>query len=261
MRLEKLVDAIAVVAVVVCGSSVAVASSTPQHAFSSASPNDVDPLAQGRIDAIVAEIMDQQYGNARNAVGQCWEYTYGAPDAETDYCMQPAKAEVVPTRDGYGLYLRTSNKLDAGDAFDAVSPGLMGAFEVAIDRNGQWRYVAKSPALPFGTMGYCGCDKAKFVQLGSDYYGWMFSSGGTWQGITVANHEIVAPRGDAFEDVSEVPEIRESGQDVSYAVEVMADRGDIFPLKVIRIVSGRRDGEMIVPFDKVRWAYRMPESF
>jgi len=217
-------------------------------------------LSQNRIDTIVAEVMDQQYGTSRDPAGQCWEYTYSDGDVETDYCMQPAKADVIRTAKGVAIYLRASNTPNAEEGYEAVTPGLMGAFQVAVGGDGQWRYVAKSPALPFGTMGYCGCDKATFVRLGQELYGWMFTSGGTWQGVTVANYEIVAPRGDVFTDVSDVPEIREDDQTASYSVEVVDDGSDIFPLKVTRMVSGHSDGERMVPFNRVAWAYRMPQS-
>lgn len=266
MRLVQILGPVAAVALAACAASPGAGIDAGKNESTSdvaeAPPQaDSSELAQSRIDAIVAEIMDQQYGKTLDEVGQCWEYTYSENGAEDDYCMQPAKADVVKTSSGYNLYLRASNNPETGEGYEAITPGLMGAFQVAVDRDGKWRYVAKSPALPFGTMGYCGCDKAAFVRLGSEYYGWMFTSGGTWQGITVANHEIVAPHGDMFADVSEVPEIKEDSPDVSYSIEVVAGSGEIFPLKVIRVVSGHRDGERIVAFDKAHWAYRMPETF
>ena len=268
MRIARIVGAATLATLVGCTESQGVGG-TGQSGSPHAEKNGAKPaasgrvegeLAQERIDAIVAEIMDQQYGNRRDVTNHCWEYAYSDGDAEDDYCMQPAKAEVVFAPSGPQIYLRVANRPDVEDGHEAITPGLMGAFQVAVG-NRSWQYVAKAPALPFGSAGYCGCDQAEFVRLGSEFYGWKFTSGGTWQGVTVSNHEIVAPHGDVFVDVSDVPAVQEEHQDVSYAIEVRPDGGDIFPIKVTKSVSGKPDGERFVNFDKEKWLYRMPEMF
>lgn len=271
MRFGKIVGPAVMATLTACsppsessGASSASQVATPQvakEAHLSVSQAQAGKVASSQIDAIVVEIMNQQYED-HNAEGNCWNFKYRDGEQDVDYCMAPAKPELVG-QFGRTMYLRVSNRTDADGAFDATTPGLMGAFQVAIESNGQWRYVAKSSALPFGTLGYCGCDKAKFVQLGIDYYGWVFTSGGTWQGATVSNHEVVAPHEGIFKDLSDVPEIREDDQDSIYSIEVAAEprQGGMKSLKVTKTMSGKVQAERLIPFDQARWEYRMPELF
>lgn len=272
MRFERIIGPVAVAVLAACSSPQSGSSeetpithavaSHPEAQVTAVSQEQERELTSSQIDAIVVEVMNQQYGNERSRDGKCWSFKYSDDGLDTDYCMEPRKPELVGPSNR-AMYLLASNRSDDTDAFGAVTPGLMGAFQVAIEKDGSWRYVAKAPALPFGTMGYCGCDKAKFVSLGDDYYGWMFTSGGTWQGVTVSNHEIVAPHQGTFKDVSDVPEIREDDQDAIYSIEFGTDSGQagVRPLKVIKAVSGKVQSERLVPFDEARWEYRMPETF
>ncbi|MFC5576522.1 hypothetical protein ACFPOA_00670 [Lysobacter niabensis] len=272
MRFGKIVGPVVVAVLAACSppSESSGASSTTQAANRPAARQIPSGVAQAQagevsssqIDAIVVEIMNQQYGKGHREEGSCWNFKYRDGERDVDYCMEPAKPELVGPA-GRTMYLRVSNRADAEGAFDATTPGLMGAFQIAIESDGQWRYIAKSSALPFGTLGYCGCDKAKFVRLGSDYYGWIFTSGGTWQGVTVSNHEVVAAHDGAFKDLSDVPEIREDDQNTIYSIEVVAEpeQGGVKSLKVVKAISGKVQDERLVPFDQARWEYRMPELF
>lgn len=221
-------------------------------------------LDQTMLERIVAELMQQQYGGTRDQATGCTNYVWAQGDAQIRYCMQAAAPEVVRSGTAHELYLRTFNRMDAAgiDSYDAITPGLMGAFKVRIDPDGRWRVLDASKALVFGTMGFCGCDKAAFLKLGPQVYGWMFTSGGTWQGITVSNHEIVVPRNGGFVDVSAIPEIRERAQGVTYSVRVVEDAGQGFwPLDVTRASEGGASATRRVAFDNAAAVYRLPDGF
>lgn len=216
------------------------------------------------LDRIVAELMQQQYGAIRDEAIGCTHYVWTQGDEQMRYCMQAAAPQVVRAGTAHELYLRTFNSMDAAgiDSYDAITPGLMGAFRVRIDPDGRWRVLEASRALAFGTMGSCGCDKAAFLKLGPQVYGWMFTSGGTWQGITVSNHEIVVPRNGGFVDVSAIPEIREQAQGVTYSVRVVEDAGQGFwPLDVTRASDGGAPATRRVAFDHAAAVYRLPDGF
>jgi hypothetical protein len=169
--------------------------------------------------------------------------------------------------DAKSLYFIASSANDINDdlryAYGSVDAGLMGAFQVSIGPDGGWKLVAAEKAIDFGTAGACGCEVAKLVRLGRGYYGWMFTSGGMWQGIVVSNHEIVAPHNGGFKNLSAIPEIREEAQDVRYTVAVVDSdpEADVFPLKVEKLQSDRKAGERIVGFDRDKWAYQTIGDF
>lgn len=217
------------------------------------------------VERIVAGLMEQHYGSQRDDEAGCTPYVWQDADVQIRYCMQAAAPEIVPAGTSHDLYLRTFNLPDAkaSDAYDAITPGLMGAFRVRVEPDGQWRVLDAARAMAFGTMGACGCEQAEFARLGPQRYGWMFTSGGTWQGITVTSHEIVAPRGGGFADLSAIPEIREDAQDTTYSIRVVEGQGEqvMWPLEVSKKVSGRALESRLVSVDPGTGIYRLPDGF
>lgn len=252
-----------------CGGRSEGSSPTPSPAPVTAATKNADlaekPLiSETRINEIVTEVMKEQYGGQGDVAMGCWNYRFEENGIETTYCMKPGAPEVVETTAGRNVYVPVSNTIESNstESYGAVTPGLMGAFLLQVRNDGKWSYLARERGLAFGTMGYCGCDKAKFMRLGRDYYGWMFTSGGTWQGVTVSNHEIVAPRSGGFKDISDIPEVREAAPDVMYSVEIApATVASIYALKVTKLVAEKPTSAKLVEFDPVTWAYQMPEKF
>ena len=216
-------------------------------------------------DEIVAHLLKEEYGGQPDSSGGCTPYVWQSDAGEVRYCMQAAEPEIVPVGTAYDLYVRTFSRLDAegSDAYDAITPGLMGAFRVRVDPDGQWRVLDAAKAMAFGTMGFCGCDRAAFVRLGPERYGWMFTSGGTWQGVTVTSHDIVAPRDGGFIDLSAIPEIREDAQDTTYSIRVLEGQSDqqLWPLEVSKKVAGRPPELRRVSIDAETGLYRLPDGF
>jgi hypothetical protein len=217
---------------------------------------------------IINSVMTEQYGADYNDKYQCWDYTLESSESSSSYCMKPSEATVIDTAEGKAIYFFASNRIDMNDdinyAYSSVDSGLMGAFKLAVDIAGKWTYSASNKAMNFGSVGYCGCDKAQLMKLGSDaYYGWIFTSGGVWQGIVATNHEIVAPNGNTFENISRIPEIREGAQDVKYTISVVDTAKDkkIFPLLVAKLKSDVKEKEMTVSFDDKKRVYALPENF
>lgn len=223
--------------------------------------------AEADAAGIIAEVMRRQYPDGYDEKHDCWMFSRKSADGETGYCMRSQPAQWTDGEGGKSLYFMASSASDIDDdlryAYGSVDSGLMGAFQVSIGADGGWTLVSASNAIDFGTAGACGCEDAKFVRLGRDYYGWMFTSGGMWQGVVVSNHEIVAPHNGAFKNLSAIPEIREEAQDVRYAAAVVD--GDpnaaVFPLKVEKFESGKKTGERIVGFDRDKWAYQTIDQF
>jgi len=231
----------------------------------------VSPKANGisedQMAMIVMNVMDEQYGKKFNEKYQCWDFV--ATDIEDkQYCMKPSTAKLVSSKTGKSIYFYAANRADISDdlaySYSSVDPGLFGAFKLLIDESGAWSYAAASKAMDFGSMGQCGCDQAEFLKLGAgDYYGWMFSSGGIWQGIAVLNYEIVAPLNGVFANISKIPEIREEDQDTTYQIKL--DDSDAtkkaFPLLVSKQKNGKAQEKLLVPFDETIKVYSLPDNF
>ncbi len=224
-------------------------------------------VAEADAARIVADVMRRQYPDGYDEKHDCWMFSRKSADGETGYCMRSQPAQWADGQGGKSLYFIASSASDINDdpryAYGSVDSGLMGAFQVSIGSDGGWTLESASNAIDFGTAGACGCEDAKLVRLGRGYYGWMFTSGGMWQGVVVSNHEIVAPHNGGFKNLSAIPEIREETQDVRYAVAVVDGDpdADVYPLKVEKLESGKKTGERIVGFDRDKWAYQTIGDF
>ena len=227
------------------------------------------PLGDLELRRVVDEVMNSAYPDSHDAAAGCWRYVLQVPvrDEEVAYCMRPQPPQQIPASDGSTtVYVFAANATDLGDdldyAYSAVDAGLMAAFQISIAADGSWKLLASSKGMEFGTAGACGCEQARFTRLGADYYGWMFTSGGMWQGIIATHHVIIAPYAGGFKDLSAVPEIREDQQGVRYAVSVVNDdmEQDFYPLRVEKIRGDSKLGEQALGFDRARWAY-LPIDF
>lgn len=230
------------------------------HAAAAASAPD--------LDAIVKAVMEDQYGKQYDAKHACWSFAYTTEQGnDLTYCMQPGKAERVDTPKGAQLFVRAANVVDMGGGasydYGQVDPGLMGAFQLSLDAKGGWTYLALDNAMEFGSIGQCGCAQARLVKLSNrGDYGWLFVSGGMWQGTVVANYSIVVPHKGGFADISRVPQIREGAQDVQYELKVLEDASanGLFPLLVTKTRDGAKVAETPVRFDPKAFAYRLPDG-
>jgi hypothetical protein len=252
-----------------CKPSVSETASPQAIASTVAAPPAVKTPNAAEVDVarIVADVMRQQYPGGYDEKHGCWAFSRDSGDGRTEYCMRSRPPQWAGDEDAKSLYFIASSANDINDdlryAYGSVDAGLMGAFQVSIGPDGGWKLVAAEKAIDFGTAGACGCEVAKLVRLGRGYYGWMFTSGGMWQGIVVSNHEIVAPHNGGFKNLSAIPEIREEAQDVRYTVAVVDSdpEADVFPLKVEKLQSDRKAGERIVGFDRDKWAYQTIGDF
>lgn len=221
-------------------------------------------FSAAQLEAIVKDVMIEQYGNEYDAKHACWPYR----SAESGtYCMKASVPKLVDSKLGKVLYFYAANRSDINDdpnyGYGHAEPGIMGAYKLSIDKSGAWKYLSASKAITFGSSGYCGCDNAVFSKLGSnDYYGWMFTSGGVWQGTVVSDYAIVAPKDSVFIDLSKIPEIREENQDVKYQIKIIDSSADkVFPLLVSKIKAGAAPEEKTISFDEKEWLYSVPQDF
>ncbi|MEQ1512424.1 MAG: hypothetical protein ABL934_07065 [Lysobacteraceae bacterium] len=246
---------------IVAGASEAAAPEVVPSAAKAPAAAEVD------VARIVADVMRQQYPDGYDEKHDCWAFSRVSGGNRTEYCMRSRSPQWADAEGGKSFYFLASSASDINDdlryAYGSVDSGLMGAFQVSIGSDGGWKLVSAEKAIDFGTAGACGCENASLVKLGRAYYGWMFTSGGMWQGIVVSNHEIVAPHDGGFKNLSAIPEIREEAQDVRYTVAVVDGdpEADIFPLKVEKLESGKKAGERIVGFDRDKWAYQTISDF
>ncbi|KAG9598096.1 hypothetical protein KCV01_g8825, partial [Aureobasidium melanogenum] len=220
------------------------------------------PLFAKGVPDIVTDVMNDTYGHDYDARNQCWLYRRkDIQGIERMDCMRPGKPDVV---DG-SLYLRTFNATDIGDArfaYAHVEPGVMGAFRVEMKGAGKWAYVAREPAMAFGSAGDCGCSHARFVKLGTHGpYGWMFSSGGTWSAVVVENLNIVTDVHGHMKDIAGLSIRAEATQDTTYRYSLSRETsGDRYPLHAQEIVKGKPTKAFDLPFDPATSRYTSPEG-
>lgn len=227
------------------------------HAAASVSPEQAK--------RIVAELLERQYPAGFDKAHGCWKTTVGHGDDAMAYCMRPLAHHVVDEAGRTMLYVATASAADITDdpaySYGATDAGMLDAFRLKIDGHG-WSIASKSQGLDFGTSGDCGCADADFVQLGRDVHGWLFSSGGTWQGVTATSYAIVAPVGNAFKDVASIPQYVENDQDVEYRLAIVDDgpRAAWFPLRLMRYRKNVKVGEQVLTFDAAAQRYPVPDS-
>jgi hypothetical protein len=139
----------------------------------------------------------------------------------------------------------------------------------AKNAKGNWQYLAFNSDLEFGTVGDCGCQDAHFVKLSNQgIYGWLFSSGGSWEGTVATFNNLVAPHKSTFTDISEIPEISATDQDTAYEVDVADDqrRVGMFPLRVSKMKGASKPGKpqkvsaILVNFDPKSFTYSLPDA-
>jgi len=216
------------------------------------------------VNAIVKAVMEDQYGKQYDSKHECWTFAHMTEQGDAlTYCMSPGKPELIDTPKGKLLYIYAANRYDIHDdnryAYGQSEPGLMGAFAVRIDAKGQWTYQSLDNAMEFGANGYCGCNKADFVKLSQQGdYGWLFTSGGVWQGTVVADYSIVMAHKGGFVDVSKIPQTKESAQDVRYDIKIATGGPGMFPLDVTKSKGGATVTSFQVKFDPKAYAYALP---
>ncbi|SFS13109.1 hypothetical protein SAMN05216570_2788 [Dyella sp. OK004] len=232
------------------------------HAFALPTPSSLN------INAIVKAVMDDQYGSQYDTKHACWTFAHTTEQRDaTTYCMRPSAPEVIDSTKGKQLYFYAANAYDIRDdghyAYSQNDPGLMGAFKIQLDAKGGWTYLALDNAMDFGTAGYCGCNKASFVKLSNQGdYGWLFVSGGIWQGTVVADYSIVMAHKTGFADISKIPQTKAAMQDVRYEVTIASDYpgSGLFPLDVVKIKGSTRLEAFQVSFDSKKFAYLLPSG-
>lgn len=246
----------------IAGMTAATALALPLSAQAQTAPSPTTDIA-----ATIKAVMDDQYGQTYDAKHSCWAYTYSGSgdDDGADYCMRPGKPEVVDVNGSKILYFAAANATDITDVpaygYSQAQPGLMGAFKIRLGGKQGWTFVAMEPAMAFGTVGECGCRNAKLEKLtNKGDYGWVFTSGGVWQGTVVSNYSIVMAWKNKFQDISGIPQIGENDQSVRYEMTVQADPSapGLYPLKVVKTKAKAKVAEFIVPFDTKKARYELP---
>jgi hypothetical protein len=174
------------------------------------------------------------------------------------------------------LYVLASNinRFDVPDyQYGHADSGRVAAFAAVINPNGSLgKLLASARGFSYGSNGHCGCDDAALVKLGADNHAWHFASGGVWQGVVVTNHALLSRAGEAFVDVSEIPEMSEGDQ--SHRFSIVVDESDpelkVFPLIVTKRavvdaatvnppVEGEEVARWVVSPSEIDGVYRIPD--
>lgn len=218
-----------------------------------------------RVKSAIAAVLQAHYSEGYDDATRCWHTDRGEGDEATAYCMRPLPEQVVRQGDTTWVYMALASASDIRNnpdyLYGQVDPGVMDAFKLRIAADGTTEVVARGLGLPFGSAGDCGCTNAEFVQVGPRTHGWMFTSGGTWQGTTVASHALVAPVGDTFKDVAALPRYVEGDQSAEYRLAIApAPTGDWYPLELSYWRDGKKARETQIAFDPDSARYDAPDA-
>lgn len=229
----------------------------------------VSAATAGDTDSVIREIMADQYHGAYDATHKCWAHSYRNENAElTQYCMRPLKSQVVEEKGVSTLYVLAVNATDINDnpdyGYSQADSGLMGVFKVSLGGTQGWIYKALDREMAVGFAGQCGCSDIQLVQLNNaGEHAWLFTSGGTWQGVTNASFSLLMPVKSDFKNLSRIPQTQgEENPGVSYQISVKADdtAKGLFPLHVIKLNGEQKVDEFDVPFDSAKAVYALPEQ-
>lgn len=218
------------------------------------------------VQALIRSIMSERYGNRFIDAYGCWSYeTKDARGEPIQYCMKAGRPELVDVDGVRTLYFMSYNRDDIrGNAdfrYAHYQLGLMGAFKATHDDSAnKWVLRAGSKDMESGSMGSCGCSDAAFTRLGPGKYGWIFETGGDWQGTQAGNYFIVADFDGLFSDVSAIPDVEEAAQDINYEVSIIRDAAapEMYPLLVKKMKKGKQLKEFHVAFDAAKRIYKLP---
>lgn len=229
-------------------------------------PAESDQAMQARI---VKEAMTQQYGDQYDAKHRCWAYTTETGDDGQEggerYCMRAGEPHLVESGGQRQLYFAAASAVDIQQpeySYGHPAPGLMGAFQLALDPAGTWKLLAGDKAMTFGSSGNCGCDAPQFLRIGADRHAWKFSSGGVWQGIVVGSYSLIAPLDGKMLDLSAIPQITEDDQDSEYdfSVDASDPAKPFYPLQVTRTREKVVGQPVAVEFDPAKRQYALPSA-
>ena len=223
-------------------------------------------MSQLDLERLAKVVLSERYGDsARDEALDCWRD--GAAD-EPPYCMRLSQVRRVEEAGRSVLYVLASNinRFDVPDyQYGHADSGRVAAFAAVINRDGSLgKLLASASGLSYGSNGNCGCDGAALVKLGADKHAWHFVSGGVWQGVVVTNHALLSRAGEAFVDVSEIPEMSEGDQ--SHRISIAVDEGDpelkAFPLIVTKrsVVEAAAANPLIEGERVARWVVRPSEK-
>jgi len=209
----------------------------------------------------VATAIRAHYAAGYDEVNRCWRTERGEGDQAMAYCMRPLREQVVREGDATWVYVALASASDISGHPDYIygraDTGVMDAFKLRVAADGTPTVVAQGLGMPFGSAGDCGCANADFVQVGPRAHGWMFTSGGTWQGATVASHALVVPVGRTFKDVAAMPRYVEEDPAVEYRLAMAPPTaGEWYPLEYSQWRDGKRVRTTRITFDPASGRYR-----
>jgi hypothetical protein len=218
------------------------------------------------IQRAVDAMLRAEYPAGFDASHRCWRTERAAEGEASAYCMRALPHHAVSIDGETSVYVALASASDITGNLEYLyghaDPGAMDAYRLTITPDGSYQVTAKGVGLLFGSAGDCGCTTATFVQAGPRVHGWLFSSGGTWQGTTVATHSLVALVDGTFKDVAGLPRFREDDQALEYRVAIVRDAGSAwYPLQVSRLRDGKPDGARQVEFDPLAERYPTPADF
>lgn len=223
-------------------------------------------------DAEVRRLLQQQYGCADPA--RCTAHVGGVA-----YALKVVQREPIATPDGDRLYVLVAGHRTDERATSHAATGLVGAF-VLEARHSEVELVAGSKAMPYGSFG-AAPETARLRRLGPDHYwGWLYETGYTGQGITAARTSILLPYGRRIAELGNVPAhtdnegaypcddaaTRAQCESFDFDLQIDTARRDakVYPLILTR--TGTKAGTTSPPttwhigFDEKRWRYAVPDA-
>jgi hypothetical protein len=212
---------------------------------------------------IAIATMNQQYGkeNYREKY-DCWLLK---DEEENLHCLAVQRADTISDGDSFRLFILVSSITDYDSSeinYSNADTGVLAAFLLEKEEDGSWSHKATTKIISsHGEAGYTGASDAKFVELGINYYGWIFEQGTATQGYSKYNFVILAPKDNEFVNLnSNLPascgEPSPQAQPV-YKIEIVQNnkKAQIYLIKLKEYRGNKMTNSYMVGFDYKKWQY------
>lgn len=213
-------------------------------------------------------VMNQQYSKESYVEKyHCWLVN----DEENTHCLAIQRADTVYVEGKQRLFILISNITDVsidGVLYGHPSTGVLAAFLLEKEEDGSWSYKASSKIIQSGgSMGETGAFDARFVELGVNYYGWIFSQGYYQQGYQKFDYVILGVKDNEFVNlVDKLPASCGKPKpqiELEYKIQIVNKNknSQIYPIKLNEFKADKMTNSYTVGFNYAKWKYNQTKAY
>lgn len=217
----------------------------------------------------IEQALNEYYGKM-SPEHHCWMVKKEDSGNVANYCVKVNKIIQKKIGNANYFYILTTGDVYPQSDESHGTPGFVGVFLLK-EQNDQLHAIATAPKLSYGDSGEAPHTQFELVQIGDDYFAWIFQDVGSNQGYTQGYYAILAPHKNRFVEIAMdlpalydnagvVPDIEKQKNDLKYTLTVVPNdsKTDLYPLKVkvTGIFADKSyETECLINFSKEKWGY------